>query len=164
MGETTCPRSGTPRETANNTDRDKFSDGTAYFQQRNCRGNSEGRRAAPATRDPKNTVPVTAIGWMTPPTWWSAGGGVALPRSARRNPSVLHPELQKQLLQATAVNISVKTIGKSVRAQYLYSTRQLRVPELSTQHKIDRLNWCLNTVIELLEIDETRIGLKSDDR
>lgn len=90
---------------------------------------------------------------------------------ARRNPNVSHPELKRQLLEATGVNVSVETIRKRLRARGLYSRRQLRVPELSRQNKTDRLNWCLqhqNWTIEnwqnVLFSDETRIGLRSDDR
>lgn len=62
---------------------------------------------------------------------------------ARRNPTVSHPELQRQLLQATGISVSVETIRKRLRDRQLFSRRQLRVPELSRQHKINRLNWCL---------------------
>ena len=40
---------------------------------------------------------------------------------ARRNPNVSHPELQRQLLAATRVNVSVETIRKRLRARGLYS-------------------------------------------
>lgn len=90
---------------------------------------------------------------------------------ARRNPTVSHPELQRQHLQVTGISVSVETIRKRLRARGLFSRRQLRVPELSRQHKIDRLQWCLehqNWTIEdwrnVLFSDETRIGLRSDDR
>lgn len=94
-----------------------------------------------------------------------------LAQIARRNPTVSHPELQRQLLQATGVSVSVETIRKRLRARELFSRRQLRVPELSRQNKIDRLNWCLeheNWTMEdwrnVLFSDETRISLRSDDR
>lgn len=94
-----------------------------------------------------------------------------LAQIARRNPTTSHPELQRQLLQATGVSVSVETIRKRLRARGLFSRRQLRVPELSRQNKADRLNWSLeheNWTIEdwrnVLFSDETRIGLRSDDR
>lgn len=90
---------------------------------------------------------------------------------ARRNPTTSHPEIKRQFLEATGVNVSTETVRKRLRAQNLFSRRQLRVPELSRQHKINRLNWCRehrNWTIEdwqkVLFSDETRIGLKSDDR
>lgn len=90
---------------------------------------------------------------------------------AKRNPTSTHRDLQRQLLQATGVGVSVETIRKRLRAGNLFSRRQLRVPELSRQNKTDRLNWCLehqNWTIEdwqnVLFSDETRIGLRSDDR
>ncbi|XP_072376134.1 uncharacterized protein [Diabrotica undecimpunctata] len=50
---------------------------------------------------------------------------------ARRNPTSSHPELQRQLLQTTGIDISVETVRKRLRSQNLFSRRQLRVPELS---------------------------------
>lgn len=90
---------------------------------------------------------------------------------ARRNPSLSHPEIRAQLLEVRGVAVSVETIRKRLRTQELFSRRALRVPELSRQHKTDRLRWCQehrNWSIEdwqnVLFSDETRIGLKSDDR
>lgn len=94
-----------------------------------------------------------------------------LAQTARRNPAVSHSELQRQFLQATGVSVSVETIRKRLRARELFKRRALRVPELSRQNKVDRFNWCLeheNWTIEdwknVLFSDETRIGLRSDDR
>lgn len=94
-----------------------------------------------------------------------------LAQIARRNPTSSIPELKRQLVQATGVGVSLETVRKRLRARNLFSRRQLRVPELSRENKINRLNWCLehqNWTIEdwqnVLFSDETRIGLRSDDR
>ncbi|KAL3272624.1 hypothetical protein HHI36_014091 [Cryptolaemus montrouzieri] len=75
-----------------------------------------------------------------------------------------------QFLEATCISLSVETIRQRLLSRGLYNKRPLRVPELTRQQKINKLNWCTehqNWNIEnwrnVLSSHETRIGVRSDD-